>query len=93
MTQPLNIGLNRSQSDDLMVKTMMATPFIAASWRGGEPIVSGFGQSAWSALNMSRTTNAPTDTEVCSRVVGETLVWRGPSGRIVTIEHMLTIDD
>jgi len=87
------ISLTSSQSDDLIVQMAMGQAFVAATWRGGEAIIHGLGQSEWAARNMARLSDAPLNVEICSRVVGETLVWRGPSGRIVTVEHMLTIDD
>ena len=93
MTTAARIGLTRSQSDDLIVQMAMAQPFVAASWHLGEPIIQGFGGSEWAARNMARLSDAPADTEICSRVIGEFLVWRGTSGRTVTVEHILSIDD
>jgi hypothetical protein len=61
--------------------------------RGGEPIIYGIGKTAWAATNMARISDAPKTAELCSRVIGESLVWQGPSGRRVTIEHLLTIDN
>lgn len=87
------LDLTRSQSDDLVVQAAAAQPFVIADWRGGEPIIYGIGKTAWAATNMARISDAPKTAELCSRVIGESLVWQGPSGRRVTIEHLLTIDN
>lgn len=87
------IGLTRSQSDDLIIQMAIDMPFVVAQWRHDEAIVYGLGKTRYEAVNMARMSNVPQDAEVCSRVVGENLVWRGPSGRTVTIEHMLELDD
>jgi hypothetical protein len=87
------INLTRSQSDDLIVQMAMDQPYIAAAWRGGEPIVFGFGKSEWAALNMARLSDAPKEVELCVRIPGELSVWQGPSGRRVTVENLLTLDD
>lgn len=87
------MNLTRSQSDDLLVKAAIAQPFIVASWRGGEAIVQGWGASPWAATNIARRVDAPPDSELCSRVTGETMVWQGPSGRRVTVEDFLSLDD
>lgn len=87
------LDLTRSQSDDLIVQAAASKPFVVADWHSGEPIVYGVGATAWAATNMARLSEAPKTSELCSRVIGESLVWQGPSGRRVTIEHLLTIDD
>jgi hypothetical protein len=95
VTQPGsgNVNLTRSQSDGLIVDMATAQPFVAAAWRSGEPIIYGLGASAYAARNMALKADAPVDTEICSRVVGELMVWQGPSGRRVTVEDFLTIDN
>jgi hypothetical protein len=87
------MNLTRSQSDALLVTAAIRQPFIVAAWRGGEAIIQGWGASPWAASNIARRVGAPTDSELCSRVTGETMVWRGPSGRHVTVEDFLSLDD
>jgi hypothetical protein len=86
-------NLTRSQSDNLIVLMAVEQEYIIANWRGGEAIVHGWGATQWSARNKARQASAPLDSEMCSRVVGENMVWQGPSGRRVTIEDLLTVDD
>lgn len=88
-----NLSLARSQSDALIVDMATRQRFVVAAWRHDEPIVYGIGQSEWSAQNMARRSDCPIDAELCRRVDGAICAWRGPSGRVVTIEHLLTIDD
>lgn len=85
--------LTRSQSNDLIVNMLTTQPFIVAHWKFGEPIIDGYGATAWVAKNRARLIGAPNNAELCTRVVGETMVWQGPSGRCVTIEDFLIIDD
>lgn len=86
-------NLTRSQSDALIVNLLVIQPYVVAHWHLGEPIVHGYGATAWAAWNRARLVGAPEEAELCTRVVGETMVWQGPSNRRVTIEDFLTIDD
>ena len=86
-------NLTRSQSDKLIVEMMMMQPFVVAHWHKGEPIIHGFGATSWAARNRARIVGAPEEAELCAHVIGETLVWQGPSGRRVTVEDLLTVDD
>jgi hypothetical protein len=84
---------SRSKSDEMTVINASMQPYLVAHWKGGEPIIDGFGSSPWIAQNMARRCEAPIDAELCLRVVGETMVWRGQSGRVVTVEDFLEIDN
>ena len=86
-------NLTRSQSDVLIINMLITQPFVVAHWHRGEPIVHGYGSTAWAAKNRARIVGAPAEAELCTRVLGETMVWQGPSGRRVTIEDFLNIDD
>lgn len=86
------ISFTRSQSDDLMIDGASTQNYIAATWRGSEAIIYGFGSTPWMARNCARQCDAPPDVEVCSRVIGELMVWQSPSGKRVTVEDFLTID-
>lgn len=77
----------------MIVDMALQQKFIVASWRNGEPIIYGIGQSEWAATNMARMSHCPSDTELCTRTPDILCAWRGTSGRLVTIDHLLTIDD
>jgi hypothetical protein len=73
--------------------------FLVVSWHLSEPIIHGFGETPVAAWMMAQacTDNAETykgePFEMATREPGERLVWRCKSQRIVTVEHMRSIDN
>ncbi len=97
--------LTRSQTEDWVVRSQMFSQFLVVHWRFDEPIIDGYSygfsgklgvEAAW---RMARRVYATPpvefhqDAELCEKIPGELLVWRGTmSGRTVTVEHFLTVD-
>lgn len=88
------LDLTRSQSETQLVTAMIEHDFVVASWRGGEPIIHGFGITLYQAVNMARKCGAPENSEVCIRFdPTNRYVWRSPSGKYLNVEHFLTLDN
>ena len=72
--------------------------FLVCSWRGGEPVIHGFSNDVLAAWGMATACTSGTkykddELEICSRIEQETLAWRGPSGRVVTVDHHRAVDN
>jgi len=92
------VDLTRSQSEGLLVQALIEHEFVVASWRGGEPIIYGTGQTKYQATNMARIACAPgrvpEEAELCTRFdPSNKYAWMGPSRRVITVEHFFTIDN
>jgi hypothetical protein len=87
------VDLTRSQSEDRIVALLATQKYLVAHWRGGEPIIDGFGASVWAAQNTARQSGAPPEAELFTQIPGELFVWGSLSGKRITIEHFFTIDN
>lgn len=99
ITGKVQINLSIAESHYLIERRLSGSRFVVAHWNKDEPIIHGEGDTRQDAVRMAFECLKDShryygvELEVHELIPGQTCVWRGPSGRVITSEHFRTLDN